>query len=87
MAALCGRLCLCLCSLRGGGRRLLGGGALRWFFGGDSSSLLSALGLVRRDTLGIVRLCARPCVLRRESRPLPKRGVMLWVCNEINWFG
>ena len=28
------------------------------FFGGDSSTLLSALGL-RRDTLGIVRLCVR----------------------------
>ena len=24
MGALCGRLCFCLCSLRGGGRRLLG---------------------------------------------------------------
>ena len=38
------------------------------FFWGDSSSLLSALGL-RWDTLGIVRLCARPCVFRRELRP------------------
>ena len=41
------------------------------FFWGDSSSLLSALGL-RRDTLGIVRLCARPCVFRRELRPPPQ---------------
>jgi len=43
------------------------------FFGGDSPSLLSALGL-RRDTLGIVivRLCARPCVFRRELRPPPQ---------------
>jgi hypothetical protein len=56
-------------------------------FGGDSSSLLSALGLVRRDTLGIVRLCAHPCVLRRESRPPPQRGVMFWVCNEMILFG
>jgi hypothetical protein len=39
-----------------------------FFWGGDSSSLLSAFGL-RRDTLGIVRLCARPCVFRRELRP------------------
>ncbi len=56
------------------------------FFLGVSSSLLSALGL-RRDTLGIVGLCACPCVLRRESRPPPQRGVMFWVCNEMNWFG
>ncbi len=56
------------------------------FFGGDLSSLLSALGL-RRDTLGIVRLCVRPCALRRESRPPPQRGVMFWVCYEMNWFG
>ena len=41
------------------------------FFWGDSSSLLSALGL-RWDTLGIVRLCARPCVFRRELRPPPQ---------------
>ena len=40
-------------------------------FWGDSSSLLSALGL-RRDTLGIVRLCARPCVFRKELRPPPQ---------------
>ena len=41
------------------------------FCWGDLSSLMSALGL-RRDTLGIVRLCARPCVFRRELRPPPQ---------------
>ncbi len=56
------------------------------FFWGDLSTLLSALGL-RRDTLGMMQLCALPCVLRREWRPPPKRGVMLRVCNEMNWFG
>ena len=59
------------------------------FFWGDSSSLLSAIGLLR-DTLGIVRfviVCARPCVLRRQSRTPPQRGVMFLVCNEMIWFG
>ena len=86
MGALCGRLCLCLClcSLRGWGRRLLGGGGLQWFFWGDSSSLLSAIGLLR-DTLGIVRLCDCMCApLCVEERMPPQRGVMFWVCNEMN---
>ena len=41
------------------------------FCWGDSSSLMSAPGL-RRDTLGILRLCAHPCVFRRELRPPPQ---------------
>ena len=42
------------------------------FCWGDSSSLMSALVGLRQDTLGIVRLCARPCVFRRELRPPPQ---------------
>ena len=52
-----------------------------FFFRSDSSSLPSAAGL-RRDTLVILQLWAHSCVLRRELRMPPKRGVILWVCNE-----
>ena len=60
------------------------------FFLGDSSSLLSALGL-RRDTLGIgviVRLCGRApvCLGQRVDAATSDRGLMFWVCNEINLF-
>jgi hypothetical protein len=51
------------------------------FFGGDLSSLLLSALWLRRDTLGIVQLCACPCVLRIESRSPPQRGVMFWVCK------
>ena len=64
------------------GRRLLGGGGLRWFFWGDSSSLLSAIGLLR-DTLGIVRLCdgvcAPLCVEERVKDATSERSDVLGV--------